>query len=81
MTEITQVDGGKKTKLTKDDVCLGRNIYFNMKEGIFFEYVKFQGKDYLFAMTEKEAKEALKKIKNVLTEAQIKICKKIWSDF
>ena len=81
MSEITKVEGGKKTKLTKDDVCLGRNIYFNAKEGIFFEYVKFQGKEYLFLMTEKEAKEELKKIKNVLTEAQRKRCEKIWRDF
>jgi len=85
---MTEINNGKKTLLTKDDLCLyrtptraGSDIYVNTKEKIFFEYMKFLGKEYMFVITENEAKEELNKLKNVLNDKQRTLCQKLWSDF
>jgi hypothetical protein len=85
---MSEIINGKKTLLTKDDLCLyctptsdGSGIYVNLKEGIFFEYEKVLGCKCMFVLTEKEAKQILKELKATLTEEQRKLCKTLWSDF
>ena len=76
----------KKTFLSENDLCLycapdGNRIYYNTKYKYFFEYLKFQGKEYVFALAYDEAKEELQALKPFLTVEQKEKCKEIWSDF
>jgi len=76
----------KNTFLSKSDLCLyrypdGKGIYYNRKYKYFFEYMRVLDKEFVFALTNNEAKEELQALKSFLTEEQIERCKKLWSDF
>jgi len=78
----------KKSLLTSNDVCLycasdghGNGIYYNTKGKYFFEYLRGLERDYVFLLTKDEVKAMLKTLKPLLTDEQLKLCKKLWHDF
>jgi len=76
----------KKSLLTSNDVCLyceenKTGIYYDTVNDRFFAYLEGASRDYVFVLTPIEAKNALKELKNKLSDKQIEICKGLWQDF